>query len=91
MSWSCTTSRSSTRSGRSVGYEALVRWQHPEQGLISPDKFIPLAERIGAIDAVGLWVLEEACRQLAAWLEGDPAQTLRLSVNLSPSSWRVAS
>ncbi|MBA2770386.1 MAG: bifunctional diguanylate cyclase/phosphodiesterase [Sporichthyaceae bacterium] len=71
-------------SGRSVGYEALVRWQHPERGLIPPDKFIPLAERIGAIDAIGLWVLEQACGQLATWLEADPTQTLRLSVNLSP-------
>jgi diguanylate cyclase (GGDEF)-like protein len=63
-----------------VGFEALVRWQHPERGLVHPADFIPLAESNGMIRAIGHWVLEEACRQLAAW-HTHPALTM--SVNLS--------
>ena len=54
-------------SGRLIGMEALVRWQHPQRGLIGPAHFIAIAERTGAIVPLGQWVLEEACRQRAAW------------------------
>ncbi|MEP6524005.1 EAL domain-containing protein [Microcoleus vaginatus DQ-U2] len=74
----------SLASGRIIGFEALVRWQHPLRGLIPPMKFIPVAEETGAIVPLGEWVLEEACRQLGLW-EGmfDFAQPLIMSVNLS--------
>ena len=70
--------------GRIIGFEALVRWQHPQRGLISPVKFIPVAEETGAIVPLGEWVLEEACRQLRLW-EGmfDFDRPLIMSVNLS--------
>ncbi len=70
-----------TTQNRLAGAEALMRWQHPEQGLIPPDAFIPLAEESGFIQDMGLWALETACRQLRAWqTEG---QNLYLSVNVS--------
>ena len=57
----------SARSGKIIGCEALLRWQHPEQGLVSPLDFIPLLEETGLIVAVGRWVIETACAQLAVW------------------------
>ncbi|WP_304640640.1 putative bifunctional diguanylate cyclase/phosphodiesterase, partial [Pseudomonas sp.] len=67
---------------RVVGVEALLRWQHPERGLVPPDVFIPLAEQNGAITSIGEWVLDQACRQLAHWrAAGFPE--LRMAVNLS--------
>ncbi|MEG4035006.1 EAL domain-containing protein [Microcoleus sp. S36b_A4] len=74
----------SLASGKIIGFEALVRWQHPLRGLISPMKFIPVAEETGAIVPLGEWVLEEACRQLELW-EGMFGfdRALIMSVNLS--------
>ncbi|MCG7981267.1 MAG: EAL domain-containing protein [Candidatus Thiodiazotropha lotti] len=64
------------------GFEALVRWQHPKKGLLSPDRFIPFAERTGHIFEIGQWVLLESCRQLKQW-ESAGANRLQISVNLS--------
>jgi len=69
--------------GRMVGAEALVRWQHPVDGLIAPGAFIGLAERSGHILAIGEWVLMEACRQAAHWLRQSPAAPAVIAVNLS--------
>jgi diguanylate cyclase (GGDEF)-like protein/PAS domain S-box-containing protein len=64
-----------------VGAEALVRWEHPERGLLGPDAFITLAEETGLIVPIGAWVLEQACRELVEWQRNDPALTV--AVNLS--------
>jgi len=69
-------------SGAVIGVEALLRWRHPERGLISPARFIPVAEESGLIVPIGVWVLREACRQAVAWQrEGLPGLTM--AVNLS--------
>ncbi len=71
----------SLQSKRVIGVEALIRWNHPERGLVPPDQFIPLAELNGTIVDIGQWVLDEACRQAARWAaDGMP---LRVAVNLS--------
>ena len=68
-----------------AGFEALVRWRHPERGMIAPGEFIPLAEETGLILPLGDWGLTEACRQMAAWkaLPGAEQHALKVSVNLS--------
>lgn len=71
-------------SGRIVAAEALIRWQHPQRGMIPPVQFIPLAEETGMILSIGDWVIEQACAQLKAW-EMDPVmRKIQLSVNVSP-------
>ena len=72
----------SARTGRTIGVEALLRWQHPEFGLVSPGVFIPIAERIGVIADMGDWALTTACRQMAEWHRSGLAG-LALSVNIS--------
>ena len=66
-----------------ISFESLVRWQHPERGLISPAEFIPLAEETGLINTIGWWVLRESCQQLRLWQTQFPSLILSISVNLS--------
>jgi len=74
-------------SGRIVGVEALIRWQHPDFGLVAPSDFIPLLEETGLIVATGEWVLHVACAQLARW-QRDGWRDLRMAVNLSPRQFQ---
>jgi predicted signal transduction protein with EAL and GGDEF domain len=69
-------------SERLVGVEALIRWRHPERGVVSPAEFVPVAEAIGMIDVLGRWVLDTACRQVANWAGG-----VRLAVNVSSAQF----
>lgn len=80
------------RTGRLGGFEALMRWNHPERGLLSPNDFIPLAEETGLIAPMGLNILHEACRQAQAWRGQYPDhEDLIMSVNLSVRQFRTAS
>ena len=72
-----------TASGRIVGFEALLRWQHPQRGLVPPAAFIPVAEESGLIVPIGTWVLHEACRAAAQWPEH-----VRIAVNISVAQFR---
>jgi diguanylate cyclase (GGDEF)-like protein len=73
--------------GRITGFEALVRWNHPELGLVPPAEFIPLAEETGAVTGIGRWVLREATRQGAEW-SASTGVPLRIAVNLSPRQFQ---
>jgi EAL domain-containing protein (putative c-di-GMP-specific phosphodiesterase class I) len=70
-------------SGQVVGVEALVRWQHPKKGMISPGQFIPIAEQSGLILPLGRWVLREACQQLRRWHDKGCGLDIKMAVNLS--------
>lgn len=73
---------------QAIGAEALIRWIHPERGLISPFHFIPLAEETGLIIEIGKWVLNTSCRQLKLWQQTELTQELTLSVNVSSKQFR---
>jgi two-component system CheB/CheR fusion protein len=73
--------------GLAIGMEALLRWRHPERGLVPPNRFIPVAEETGLIDVVGDWVLDNVCQQIGAW-KSVGLEPPRISVNLSPRQLR---
>jgi diguanylate cyclase (GGDEF)-like protein/PAS domain S-box-containing protein len=77
-------------SHRPLGAEALIRWIHPERGLVSPAQFIPLAEETGLILPIGQWVLETACAQIKAWQQNALTRDLVLAVNVSSKQFRQA-
>ncbi|MGI8908464.1 MAG: EAL domain-containing protein [Candidatus Sumerlaeaceae bacterium] len=82
----------SLRTGTVAGFEALIRWQHPVHGLLSPSEFIPLAEETGLIVPIGQWSLREACRQMHAWHNlGTVARSATISVNVSARQFREES
>ena len=76
----------SVRTGEVVGFEALVRWTHPERGPISPAEFIPLAEESSQIFDLGAWIIEESCREAASWVN-----PLKIAINLSPVQFQQES
>jgi diguanylate cyclase (GGDEF)-like protein/PAS domain S-box-containing protein len=75
------------RSGRIAGAEALIRWQRPDCGLVPPLEFIPAAEKNGLIEAIGAWVIRDACRQMSAWREAGLAE-IKVAVNVSARQFR---
>lgn len=74
--------------GGVIGAEALLRWQHPERGLVMPGDFIPLAEESGLILMIGRWVIETACAQIKAWESGEATRDLQLAINVSARQFR---
>ena len=79
----CTSNRRSTATAQWIAAEALVRWAHPQRGLVAPGEFIPLAEETGLILPIGRWVLQTACERLNAWAADRRFRDLHLSVNVS--------
>jgi len=79
--------RVSVANGQACGIEALIRWRHPERGLVLPEHFIPVAEDTGMIVPIGEWVIDEACRQGTAWCAAGLPQ-IPVAVNLSPRQFR---
>ena len=79
-----------TSNSQAVGAEALIRWHHPQRGLISPSDFIPLAEENGLILSIGKWVLEKACAQIKIWEGSEHTRHLQLAVNVSARQFRQA-
>jgi diguanylate cyclase len=77
-----------TATGRINSVEALIRWRHPQRGLLLPNDFIGIAEECGLLDAIGEWVVHEACRQAKVW-QRDGLRPLRVAVNLAPSQFRL--
>jgi diguanylate cyclase (GGDEF)-like protein len=77
--------------GEIVGVEALVRWNHPQKGLVPPNVFIPLAEETGLIIPIGSWVLHKACEQLSLWTKMYPRRKLHVSINVSVKQFQEAS
>ncbi|MFC7762202.1 putative bifunctional diguanylate cyclase/phosphodiesterase [Catellatospora bangladeshensis] len=71
------------RSGQTKGFEALIRWRHPLRGLLSPAEFLPIAEETGLIVPIGRWIVDECCRQLAAWYAAGAPSGLSVAVNIS--------
>ena len=71
------------RTGRTLAFEALVRWEHPTRGLLAPADFLPIAEETGLIVPMGRWILKETCRQIAEWKLAGAPDDLRVSVNVS--------
>ncbi|HSH72208.1 MAG TPA: EAL domain-containing protein [Methylophilaceae bacterium] len=76
--------------GQSIGAEVLIRWVHPNHGLVSPAQFIPLAEETGLIIPIGLWVLDMACSQIKRWQQSPLTKNFTLSVNVSANQFRQA-
>lgn len=75
---------------RTTGAEVLLRWEHPELGVVPPANFIPLAENSGLIIPIGMWAIETACTQLAAWQHDESMRNLQLTVNVSAKQFREA-
>jgi diguanylate cyclase (GGDEF)-like protein len=78
------------KTGMIIGAEALIRWQHPDRGLVPPAQFVPIAEDCGLIVPIGRWVLREACRQARLWLD-DGMKAMAIAVNISAVEFRSAS
>jgi diguanylate cyclase (GGDEF)-like protein/PAS domain S-box-containing protein len=79
-----------TNTGRVIGLEALVRWNHPTRGVVSPDQFIPITEHIGIIVPLGRWVVRKACQQMRTWLDAGIAPPL-IAVNISATQFATPS
>ena len=71
------------QTGAIIGTEALLRWNHPDRGVLAPDQFLAASEEIGIIIALGSWILTEACQQAAQWQPADPTRALTMAVNVS--------
>lgn len=74
--------------GNLIGAEALIRWQHPTKGLISPFEFIPVAEKTGLIISIGQWVIEAACKQLCEWQRCEKLKNIELAINISAKQFQ---